>query len=149
MFLLFLTHKYLQYKSKAPKPQKASIYILSSYSQWAPLSNVPNFCGFWPKSFCGSAAITSNPNLETKWFLLLTHRARDPAMAAPIAGTGGSPSRMGTAGVPRRCQGAQTPRRKHDPSSRMLLLAADQPRSPGGVPSPPFTGLQPRRWPQG
>lgn len=109
MFLLFLTHKYLQYKSKAPKPQKASIYILSSYSQWALLSNVPNFCGFWPRSFCGSAAITSNPNLETKWFLLLTHRAQDPAMAAPIVGTGGSPSKMGTAGVPRRCGGHRHP----------------------------------------
>lgn len=83
----------MQYKSKAPKPRRASIYISSSYSQWALLSNMPNFCGFWPESFCGSTAIMSNPNLEIKLFLFLTHRAWASTAAAPSWGGGMEGSR--------------------------------------------------------
>lgn len=69
---------------------------MSSYSHWALLSSLPNFCGVWPESFCGSATIMSDPNLETKLFLFLTHSA----WAAPSWGwAGGSPSQgWGTAG---------------------------------------------------
>lgn len=100
MFLLFLTHKYLQHKSEAPQPRRASIYTPAFYSQWAPLSIVPNFCGFWPESFCGSAAIMCNPNLETKLFLSLTRRAWAPAAAAPSRGCG-----QGAAGQPQTGMG--------------------------------------------
>lgn len=119
----------MQYKSKAPKPRKASIYIPSSYSQWAPLSNVPNFCGFWPESFCGSAAIMSHPDLETKLFLFLTRRAWAPAAAAPsrgvCGGQRGSPSQgWGAAGGRGACRYAggdiAIPAGKGAPSARTL-----------------------------
>lgn len=71
---------------------------------------MPNFCGFWPESFCGSAAIMSNLNLETELFLFLTRRAWAPTAAAPsLMGVWAGGSRAAPARDGARQGGAEVP----------------------------------------